>query len=199
MDSARTQAQAKGVAPNASREEGHTDVDAARPPKATPSPTIDGVDKIYHQLAEIHTIATAQLAECARWRRSNMIPKAGHTNDGGQGPAEPSTTRMAPLQLTDFSPKPRCGSEAHASKPRLASGTTRWVCNLSNARGTRSTVSPAAGGDRVMTSRGQGLRHLEATHTTCRSYYLSRHRSILSGTPPRSYAMSPPKMPPTMR
>jgi hypothetical protein len=41
----------------------------------SPPPTIDGVDKLYHQLAEIHTIATAQLAECARSRCSDSTPR----------------------------------------------------------------------------------------------------------------------------
>jgi hypothetical protein len=29
-----------------------------------PPPSIDWVDRLYHQLAEIHAITTAQLAEC---------------------------------------------------------------------------------------------------------------------------------------
>jgi hypothetical protein len=33
---------------------------------ASPPPTADGVDKLYRQLAEIHTIAIAQLADCTR-------------------------------------------------------------------------------------------------------------------------------------
>jgi gamma-glutamylcysteine synthetase len=41
---------------------------------ASPSPTADGVDKLYHQLAEIHTIAARQLAECARWCHSDSTP-----------------------------------------------------------------------------------------------------------------------------
>jgi hypothetical protein len=35
-----------------------------------PPPTGDEVDRLYHQLAEIHAIGAAQLAECARWRCS---------------------------------------------------------------------------------------------------------------------------------
>jgi hypothetical protein len=38
MDFASTQAQAKGVAPTAIREEGHTEAVATRPPKASPPP-----------------------------------------------------------------------------------------------------------------------------------------------------------------
>jgi hypothetical protein len=40
----------------------------------SPPPTADRVDKLYHQLVEIHAIATAQLAECTRWRRSDSTP-----------------------------------------------------------------------------------------------------------------------------
>jgi hypothetical protein len=37
----------------------------ARSQKALPLPTVDEVDKMYHQLEEIHTIAVAPLEECA--------------------------------------------------------------------------------------------------------------------------------------
>jgi hypothetical protein len=74
MEYASAQAQAKGVALTLSHEEGHTEATAARPPKAPSLPTTDGVDKIYHELVEIHAIATVQLAECARWRWSNLTP-----------------------------------------------------------------------------------------------------------------------------
>jgi hypothetical protein len=32
--------------------------------RASPPLTTDGVDKMYHQLAEIHAIVTVQLVEC---------------------------------------------------------------------------------------------------------------------------------------
>jgi hypothetical protein len=38
-----------------------------QPLNASPPLTANGVDKIYRQLAKIHAIATAQLAECAYW------------------------------------------------------------------------------------------------------------------------------------
>jgi aminoglycoside phosphotransferase (APT) family kinase protein len=63
MDFASTQAQAKEVAPS-----------AAKPPSTSPPLTADGVDKMYHQLAEIHAIPTAQLAECAHWCWSDSTP-----------------------------------------------------------------------------------------------------------------------------
>jgi hypothetical protein len=33
--------------------------------------TLMGVDKLYHQLEEIHAITTAQLADYARWLQSD--------------------------------------------------------------------------------------------------------------------------------
>jgi hypothetical protein len=55
------------VAPSASREGGQVEATAAKPQSAPPLLTVDGVDKMYRQLAEIHAITAAQLAECARW------------------------------------------------------------------------------------------------------------------------------------
>jgi hypothetical protein len=56
MDFVSTLACAKGVAPTASREEGRTVVAMARPSKASPPLTADGVARMYRQLAEIHTV-----------------------------------------------------------------------------------------------------------------------------------------------
>jgi hypothetical protein len=39
---------------------------AAMPLNTLPPPSTDGVDRLYRQLAEIHAIAVAPLAECAR-------------------------------------------------------------------------------------------------------------------------------------
>jgi hypothetical protein len=61
-----TQAQAKEVAPPASREGGGDEATAAKPLSVSPPLTADRVDKMYHQLAEIDTIFTVQLAECTR-------------------------------------------------------------------------------------------------------------------------------------
>jgi gamma-glutamylcysteine synthetase len=38
---------------------------------ALPPPTADGVDRMYCQLTEIHTIIAVHLAECACWHQSN--------------------------------------------------------------------------------------------------------------------------------
>jgi hypothetical protein len=66
VDFTTTQAWAKGEAPSANREGGQTGAAATKTPSALPSPTIDRVDRMYHQLAEIRTIAAAQLAKCAQ-------------------------------------------------------------------------------------------------------------------------------------
>jgi hypothetical protein len=72
MDFASTQARAKEVAPPSRREGGQTEAAVAKPLNASPPLTADRVDKLYHQLVEIHAIAAAQLVECAHWRRSDL-------------------------------------------------------------------------------------------------------------------------------
>jgi hypothetical protein len=47
MDYASTQSPAKGVVPTAGYEDGHTEATTAKPLKASPLPTTDGVDKMY--------------------------------------------------------------------------------------------------------------------------------------------------------
>jgi hypothetical protein len=74
MDFASTHAQAKEVAPSSSHDGGPTEAAAAKPTSTSPLPIADGVDKLYHQLAEIHIIATIQLAECALLHRSDPTP-----------------------------------------------------------------------------------------------------------------------------
>jgi hypothetical protein len=74
VDFTSTQARAKEVAPSASREGNPTEAAVAKPPSTSPPLSIDGVHKMYRQLAKIHTITAAQLAECAQWRRSNQTP-----------------------------------------------------------------------------------------------------------------------------
>jgi hypothetical protein len=68
VDYASTQAQTKGVAPSASREGSQAEAVVAKPLNASSPPTADGVDRLFHQLVEIHAITTAQLVECARLR-----------------------------------------------------------------------------------------------------------------------------------
>jgi hypothetical protein len=80
MDFASTQSRAKEVAPTTSCEEGHTKADVARTPKGSHPPTADEVDKMYCQLVEMHALTVAQLAECARWRWSNLTSNADHAD-----------------------------------------------------------------------------------------------------------------------
>jgi hypothetical protein len=54
----------------------------AKPPSTSPPLTTDGVDKMYHQLAEIHAIAAAQLATCAHWCRSDSSPSQVRAGTG---------------------------------------------------------------------------------------------------------------------
>jgi hypothetical protein len=66
VDLATNQAQAKGLFPSVNWKEGQTKANAAKPQNVLSPPPADGVDKLYRQLTEIHAIATAQLAKCAR-------------------------------------------------------------------------------------------------------------------------------------
>jgi hypothetical protein len=125
----------------------------------SPPPTTDEVDMLFRQLMEIQAIAVVQLAECARWHRSDSTPCSVWAGTGWQGPNKmPSMTRVAPPPLTDFTPKPRCGDEAHMSSPWHAGGPIRWARSLSGVRGSCASTSPAARGNTVVTLRGQGLR-----------------------------------------
>jgi hypothetical protein len=66
VEFASTQTPTKEVAPPVSGEEGQAKATAAKPLSSLPLLTTDGVDRMYRQLAEIHPITAAQLAECAR-------------------------------------------------------------------------------------------------------------------------------------
>jgi hypothetical protein len=63
VDFASTQAWVKEVALSASRERGQTEAAADKPPSTSPLLTINGVEKMYHQLEDIHAIAAEQLAK----------------------------------------------------------------------------------------------------------------------------------------
>jgi hypothetical protein len=59
---------------------------------------------VYRQLAEIHTIATAQLVECARWHWSNSTPSLVQARTILSRPVvAPSMIRLATSPPTDFS------------------------------------------------------------------------------------------------
>jgi hypothetical protein len=55
-DFAAAQARAKGATPSANREEGKTGAVATKAPSTLPSLIVDGVDRMYCQLADIHAI-----------------------------------------------------------------------------------------------------------------------------------------------
>jgi hypothetical protein len=74
VDFTSTQARANKVAPFASHEGGQTKAAATKPPSTSPPLTANRVDKMYHQLAEIHAIAAMQLVEYAHWCRSDSTP-----------------------------------------------------------------------------------------------------------------------------
>jgi hypothetical protein len=106
VDLATTQAQAKGESPSIDRNEGQTEVVAAKPLIVLLPPPTDGVDKLYRQLAKIHAIAAAQLTECAHWRRFDPTSGPVQARASWQGHAmEPFVARMAPPPPTDFPPK----------------------------------------------------------------------------------------------
>jgi hypothetical protein len=103
---------------------------AANPLSTSPPLTVDRVDKMYRQLAEIHAIAATQLAECARWQWSDPTTSPVRAGADRLRPTMmPSTTRMAPSPLLISCPKPPYGGRVSASSPRLTASPTRvaWV------------------------------------------------------------------------
>jgi hypothetical protein len=124
MDFTSMQGRAKGGSPIACHKEGHAEVTVARPLKASPPPTIDGVDKMYQQQVEIDAIPATQLAECVLWHRSNNTSNAAHAGAGWQGHAvEPSTTRTTLPPLTDFSPQASLWRQG----PRVEPWVHQWA------------------------------------------------------------------------
>jgi hypothetical protein len=98
VDFTCTQAQAE--APPSHR--GEATVEAAVP--KSPLLTADGLDKMYHQLAEIHIIATMQLAECACWHRIDLSPHSARAGTSRQRTdAVPPAMKLAPSPPADFS------------------------------------------------------------------------------------------------
>jgi hypothetical protein len=63
-------------------------------------------------------------------------------------------TSTAAPPLTNFSPKPRCRTEAHMSSPQRTGWPVRWACNLSGVRGTHVVTNQWWGGNTAMTIRG---------------------------------------------
>jgi hypothetical protein len=112
----------------------------------SPPLTADGVDKMYRQLMEIHAIIIVQLAECARWRRSDPTPTLVRAETDQQRPTTmPSVARLAPSPLLISHPRPRCGGRASTSSPRLITRLARGAlaCCLSAACRARYRASIA--------------------------------------------------------
>jgi hypothetical protein len=106
VDLTATRARVKEAASSANRKASQTKTTAATPLNALPPPSVDGMDMLYHQLVEIHTIATAQLVECAHWRRFDPTSSPVYARASWQRPiVEPSAARMAPPPTTDFLPQ----------------------------------------------------------------------------------------------
>jgi hypothetical protein len=104
VDFASTQARAKEVGPSTSYEGGQTEATVAKTPSTSPPLTANGVDMMYHQLAEIHAIAAMQLAKCVHWRRSDSIASPVWAGAGRQRhAATPFAARLVPSPPTDFS------------------------------------------------------------------------------------------------
>jgi hypothetical protein len=119
VDFASTQAQAEEVAPPTSHEGGQAEATAIKPFSASPLLTADRVDKMYRQLAEIRAIATAQLAECARWHLSDSTPSSVHTWTDQMRPiATPSKIRLAPSPPTDFSSQASLWRQGRRGEPQ---------------------------------------------------------------------------------
>jgi hypothetical protein len=107
VDFTSTQAQTEELAPLVGQGEAQVETVVAKSPGASPPLTADEVDRMYRQLAEIHAITTAQLADCACWCRiDSPPPPPGSTQMGTSWPrtdAVPSTIRLAPSPPTNFS------------------------------------------------------------------------------------------------
>jgi hypothetical protein len=70
----------------ASHEGGQTEAVEAKPLSASPPLTTDRVDKMYHQLPEIHAITAAQLVECTCWHRSDPASRLVRAGSADTGP-----------------------------------------------------------------------------------------------------------------
>jgi hypothetical protein len=67
IDYALAQARSEGKVNAPHHQGGLTKATKAKAVSISPPPTADEVDRLYRQLAEIHAISAAQLAECTHW------------------------------------------------------------------------------------------------------------------------------------
>jgi hypothetical protein len=154
---ASTQAQAKKMAPPASRGEAQDEAAVAKSPSAPPPLTADGVDRMYNQLVKIHIIATAQLVECAHWHRADSTSLLAQVETSRpRSGTEPSMIKLAPSPPTDFS------SKAHYGDGRDGAMSLRFIAELSRATQARCLVAVNRGHDktdRVTSSKARSNSH----------------------------------------
>jgi hypothetical protein len=151
-----TQAQAKGAAPSTSREGDQTVAIVATPINVLPPPSTDGVDKLYRQLAEIHTIIAAQLGECTHLHLSDPTFSLVHARAGWRmNIAEPAVSRMA-SPPSSFSPQGSHDNGASASSPKLSIRlmSVRWARNPYAMHGTHARADTITRRHTTMALRG---------------------------------------------
>jgi hypothetical protein len=94
-------------------------VSLPKPLGASPSLTADRVDKMYHQLLEIHAIATTQQVECSRSLRSDSTSSPFQAGTGRPKPiAMPSTIRSALSPSIVFSSQAPPWWQDHCGEPQ---------------------------------------------------------------------------------
>jgi hypothetical protein len=118
IDYALDQARSEGKVNAPHHQGGLTKATKAKAVSISPPPTADEVDRLYRQLAEIHAISAAQLAECTHWCRFASTSSPVWARTGRQGSDEMlSTTRMALPPSTEFSPQASLQQQGPRDKP----------------------------------------------------------------------------------
>jgi hypothetical protein len=103
VDFTSTQAQSKELAPPVRRGVGQVRAVGAISPSMPPPLTTNRVDRMYIQLAEIHFIAVAQLAECGHWHQTDSTPRSVRVGMSRPRPGvAPSAITLAPSPYVDF-------------------------------------------------------------------------------------------------
>jgi hypothetical protein len=161
MDYAATKAPPEGVIstlPSPSRQWwGMAEATKAKAMSFSPPPTTGEVDRLYHQLEEIHAISTTQLVECTHWHCSDFTPSPVRARTGRWRPDKmPYVRRRAPPLPIDFSPQALLWQQGPHAEP------TRQARRPSGAHGALVTVSLVEGGNPAMTLGDKWLGFLEA-------------------------------------
>jgi hypothetical protein len=147
----------------------------------SPPPITDEVDRLHRQLAEIHAIGVAQLAECVHWWHSTPPPNPVRARTGWQGcDVTLFVIRKGPLPPTEFSPE-------------------HWQVRHVGVHRTHIMTSPADGGNTAVTLGSCWLGCPAVARAMSNYHSVSRNQLALSKTPPRSYVASPLSMPSAIR